>query len=641
MPIQLPSWAQTKTTSKQGFDKIYKVVDKLGPPLNKLSNKVGSEAFWPTTLDIESNKAARILRSFCKDGFYVEETGDQVLAGAGDEPKGKVKVVKKIPAQVIREAKGLAIFTTMRTGLWVSGAGGSGVLVGRMANGDWSPPSGIMLHTAGLGFLAGVDIYDCVVVINTVQAMEAFTHIRCTLGGEISAVAGPVGAGGILETELHKRQAPVWTYLKSRGFYAGIQVDGTVIIERTDENERFYGERIKVADILAGNARHPPYEVRTLMASIKAARGDVVDEQTLPSAEPTPGDLDLEQPEELHNFGLPAEEDPDPFGVLALQEQGMEIREAGSRTRPSLEAFQYKPAQSSPIYNTFRRHSTDGSLKRRSHRDSVRSMASTDRGTQTADLTSSPKVESPLHHSPLEKTIEDEAEEESTKNGLGISTGSQVQLHSRTSMEPPQPIVSRARIVTIPKRVPPALPPRSPYRQSPHLMTADSPLPPMPSRPEDGHEKSPSPPSPPSKPSNRDAGKATIHDSTSHEELSQNFDSIRLSTPSPKPASHGKISAFDSNSVSGSDYSPSRSTPAGTPGLGAETDDTVHTPITMDDQEATPTKASTEQPSDSKSTEMEREVSQASQASEKDDAFHSMPSTPIESGNKVGINDPV
>ena len=48
-----------------GFDKIYGLVDKLGPPVNKLSNKLGSEAFWPTTLDRESDKAARILRSFC------------------------------------------------------------------------------------------------------------------------------------------------------------------------------------------------------------------------------------------------------------------------------------------------------------------------------------------------------------------------------------------------------------------------------------------------------------------------------------------------------------------------------------------------------------------------------------------------
>jgi len=58
-------WSKTKTQSKAGFDKVYSWVDKLGAPVNRLSNKVGSEAFWPTTLDIESDKAARILKSFC------------------------------------------------------------------------------------------------------------------------------------------------------------------------------------------------------------------------------------------------------------------------------------------------------------------------------------------------------------------------------------------------------------------------------------------------------------------------------------------------------------------------------------------------------------------------------------------------
>jgi hypothetical protein len=58
-------WGKTKTGGKAGFDKLYNLVDKLGPPVNRLSNKLGSEAFWPTTLDKESDKAARILRSFC------------------------------------------------------------------------------------------------------------------------------------------------------------------------------------------------------------------------------------------------------------------------------------------------------------------------------------------------------------------------------------------------------------------------------------------------------------------------------------------------------------------------------------------------------------------------------------------------
>ena len=62
---RLPSWDTTKTKSKQGFDKVWGWADKLGAPVNRLSNRIGSEAFWPTTLDKESDKAARILRSFC------------------------------------------------------------------------------------------------------------------------------------------------------------------------------------------------------------------------------------------------------------------------------------------------------------------------------------------------------------------------------------------------------------------------------------------------------------------------------------------------------------------------------------------------------------------------------------------------
>jgi lipid-binding SYLF domain-containing protein len=303
------AWDNTKRYSgaaydkalKPGFDKAWKALDKLGAPINRLSNRVGAEAFWPTSLDKESDKAARILRSFCKDGFYqdIDEAEAKKIQDTDEKPagpQGKQRVLKKIPESVIKKAKGLAIFTTMRTGLWISGAGGSGILVARNEEtGEWSPPSGILLHTAGLGFLVGVDIYDCVIVINTYKALEAFTKIRCTLGGEISAVAGPVGIGGVVDTEVHKRQAPLFTYLKSRGFYAGVQVDGSIVIERADENEVFYGERIGVSDILAGKARNPPKEkYRLLMNTIHAAQGDMVDEKDLPSAaEMTPGDFEI------------------------------------------------------------------------------------------------------------------------------------------------------------------------------------------------------------------------------------------------------------------------------------------------------------------------------------------------------------
>ncbi|KAF1830829.1 DUF500-domain-containing protein [Decorospora gaudefroyi] len=388
-------WSKTKTQSKAGFDKVYTWVDKLGAPVNRLSNKVGSEAFWPTTLDIESDKAARILKSFCKEGFYQEE--DRPITT--DAPQGKQKVLKKIPSKVIQNAKGLCIFTTMRSGLWVSGSGGAGILVARKPDGTWSPPSGIMMHTVGVGFLVGVDIYDCVIVINSDKALEAFQSIRCTLGGEMSAVAGPAGVGGILDTEIHKRQSPLFTYIKSRGFYAGLQLDGTIIIERTDENERFYGERIGVKDILGGKVRHPPYEIRRLMETLKSAQGDAdVDESLIPD-EASPADFEITAPEDK-TFGIPDAVDPDPYGVLALQEAGLEIREAGTNSRPTSEQFEFKPSPTSPIYSTFRNSSYRKSFDRSSYAGSRRSSWRTstissvleprtptiDMSTQTDDL---------------------------------------------------------------------------------------------------------------------------------------------------------------------------------------------------------------------------------------------------------------
>ena len=361
-------WTRAKTQSKVGFDKLWATADKLGDPVNKLSNKIGSEAFWPTTLDKESEKAARILRSFCKDGFYTEEVTD-----ANSGPQQKQKVLKRIPPQVIKDAKGLAIFTTMRTGLWVSGAGGSGVLVGRKDDGNWSQPVGIMLHTAGLGFLVGVDIYDCVLVLNTNQALNAFAKWRCTIGGEISAVAGPAGVGGMLETEVHKRQAPIFTYLKSRGFYAGVQIDGTVVVERTDEDEKFYGEKLSARDILAGKAQSREPELRSFLATLRAAEGENVDTKLLP-AEPPPADMHIV--EEGHVFGVPDREDPDPFGFHALEKEGFILREAGSRAPADSEHFDFKPSIGSPIYDNFRKSGESGS-RRSSWRGSVLSSSTT------------------------------------------------------------------------------------------------------------------------------------------------------------------------------------------------------------------------------------------------------------------------
>lgn len=243
-----------------------------------------------------------------EDGFYTDQdtAGSATSTGKSSPgPKSKPKVLVKIPQKAIQSAAGLAIFTTFRTALHISGAGGSGVIVARRPNGSWSPPSGFLVHTLGAGFMIGLDIYDCVCVLRTPEAVEAFTRPRVSLGGEIGLVAGPVGVGAAVEGALAKSTKPVWSYMKSRGFYAGVQADGTIIISRPDANAAFYGQKgIKVDDILKGNvpAKGPdgmwPEGGRRLVEVLKSAEGRRdVDEGVLKDvgAGPTPGDLGLDE----------------------------------------------------------------------------------------------------------------------------------------------------------------------------------------------------------------------------------------------------------------------------------------------------------------------------------------------------------
>ncbi|KAH8803256.1 hypothetical protein F5884DRAFT_804911 [Xylogone sp. PMI_703] len=307
----MSGWNKAKTSSKAGFDKVWEWSMKLGPPINKLTNKIGSEAFFPMTIDKESDKAARILKSFCKDGFYAQPdkkgaaaalppssaSSSSSSAAPVDGPKQKQKVLVKIPQSVIKNCVGLVIYTTMRTGMWISGAGGSGVLIARKPDGSWSPPSGLLIHTLGVGFMAGIDIYDTVLVINDRAALEAFSKLRVSLGGEVSVVAGPLGAGGMAESDLKKARKPVFAYMKSRGLYAGLQVDGTIIVERNDENAAFYGRKVTVPEILSGAVAAPP-GTKLLMETLKQAEGrQDLDHGLLQTVanDVAPGDMEIEK----------------------------------------------------------------------------------------------------------------------------------------------------------------------------------------------------------------------------------------------------------------------------------------------------------------------------------------------------------
>ena len=135
-------------------------------------------------------------------------------------------------------------------------------------------------------------------MINDDKGLEGFTRPRATLGGEVSAAVGPLGQGSNVESQLTHPE-PVWTYTKSRGLYAGVAIDGTIVVERKSENEHFYGIKgVKNTTILSGEVQAPAGTMVQLWETLQAAEGREHDAGKLPPAGgQTPGDHLVEEPQ--------------------------------------------------------------------------------------------------------------------------------------------------------------------------------------------------------------------------------------------------------------------------------------------------------------------------------------------------------
>jgi len=206
-----------------------------------------------------------IIRSlwFMAIAFVVGLESTQVHADMQDDVDRAVSIVERfeaisenaIPPAILHDAKGLAILNVTKAGFIVSGRGGTGVVIAR-TEGGWSGPSAIGAGGIGAGFQAGVQVTEYIIVLNTQEAVNAFTKgSNFTLGANLSAAVGPVGRSAEAGVTL---QAAMYTYSRSQGIFAGVSLEGTVIATRYEVNEAYYGKAVYPSDILEGKIKPPP-----------------------------------------------------------------------------------------------------------------------------------------------------------------------------------------------------------------------------------------------------------------------------------------------------------------------------------------------------------------------------------------------
>ncbi|KAK5661967.1 hypothetical protein OQA88_10078 [Cercophora sp. LCS_1] len=221
----------------------------------------------PSSLASECKKCGKILTSFI-------------------DPRQPLGPEKVIPQSVLANAKGLAILTVIKAGFLGSARFGSGLVVARLPDGSWSAPSAIATGGAGFGGQIGFELTDFVFILNDASAVKTFSQAgSLTLGGNVSIAAGPVGrnaeAAGAASL---KSVAGIFSYSKTKGLFAGVSLEGSVIIERKDANTKLYGRPISAKELLSGAERPPPQahpllNILTSRAFSGVATGGTVDDR--------------------------------------------------------------------------------------------------------------------------------------------------------------------------------------------------------------------------------------------------------------------------------------------------------------------------------------------------------------------------
>lgn len=145
----------------------------------------------------------------------------------------------------LKNAKGLLIYPqVLKAGFILGGSGGTGVLVVN-ERGEWSEPAFYTIGSISFGLQIGGEAAEVIVMAMSQKAIDSLFASSFKLGGETSIALGPVGAG--VEGNI---TADFISFAKSKGIYAGINLEGSVVDVRDSLNKAYYGKEVRPVDII-------------------------------------------------------------------------------------------------------------------------------------------------------------------------------------------------------------------------------------------------------------------------------------------------------------------------------------------------------------------------------------------------------
>lgn len=170
----------------------------------------------------------------------------------------------------LNQAKGLIIIPSLlKAGFFIGGSGGSGVLIVKDdKTGQWSQPAFYTLGAGSLGIQFGAEAAEIIMMVRTQKAVDALFASSFKLGGDTSIAVGPVGKG--VKSNI---VADILSFSRTKGAYAGVSLEGSVIKTKDKWNEAYYGKAVSPADIIVKRSVSNPGSKALRESVTKAAAG--------------------------------------------------------------------------------------------------------------------------------------------------------------------------------------------------------------------------------------------------------------------------------------------------------------------------------------------------------------------------------
>jgi SH3 domain-containing YSC84-like protein 1 len=161
------------------------------------------------------------------------EDATQVLKDFGN-------MKESIPEKLLDISQGIIVVPKLiNAGFVIAGKRGKGIAMVKLDDGSWSNPVFVTITGGSLGFQAGIQSVDLVLIFKHRETLQQIGNGSFTLGGDVSATAGPVGRNSTASTD-YKMEAEVYSYSRSKGLFAGISLSGSAIDIDQKANDTFY-----------------------------------------------------------------------------------------------------------------------------------------------------------------------------------------------------------------------------------------------------------------------------------------------------------------------------------------------------------------------------------------------------------------